>query len=153
MSLLNRAHKQGFLDESGFLNETISLANHACLTQQDVREFQLAKSAIASAFVCLCLEEKVHFEDIQTLYIAGGFGKHVHITDIIDLGILPEVCLPHIQVIGNSAIQGTCQFAIKQDLAVLVDIIKSAKSLLLANNPNFTDQFMKNMMFEVLHET
>lgn len=147
MDILKEARRLQWLDETGYLQKDVILHENAYITQKDVREFQMAKSAIASAFHCLCKVRNLKEDEIDVLYIAGGFGKHVHIENLIDLKIIPEQLRNKICVIGNSAIDGVCQFAFRQNIQNIIEICENAESLLLANNLDFTDEFMKNMMF------
>lgn len=153
MSLLSTALTYNMIDESGYLETDIQINEHINLTQKDIREFQMAKSAIASACVCLCNEQQLRFKDIECLFVAGGFGTHIKMEHLVILGIIPKELLSRIKVIGNSAIQGVCHYAIHQDLNVIEEIMNKSHSLLLANNAEFTEEFMKNMMFKEQHES
>lgn len=153
MSLISTALIHKMIDESGYLESDIHISEQIKLTQKDIREFQMAKSAIASACICLCNEQHLKFKDITCLFIAGGFGTHIKMEHLAILGIIPQELLNRIKVIGNSAIQGVCHYAIHQDLNVIEEIINNSQSLLLANNEKFTEEFMKNMMFGQLYES
>ena len=147
MSLLALAVKHGFIDAGGYMEKELIFHPRAKLSQRDVREFQLAKSAIAAALVCLCRFRETAFEEIRVLYLAGGFGAGVKLQNLFDLGILPVYLRDKVKVIGNSAVHGCVSYAINQDRDVLETIIGRSQSLLLANNRIFSEQFMANMMF------
>jgi uncharacterized 2Fe-2S/4Fe-4S cluster protein (DUF4445 family) len=76
------------------------------LMQKDIREVQLAKSAIAAGIRILMAELKVQPEDIANVYIAGAFGNHVRGQDAIDSGLIPPVPVERIKFIGNAALAG-----------------------------------------------
>ena len=76
------------------------------LMQKDIREVQLAKSAIASGIKILMQELQVSPEDIQNVYIAGAFGNHVRGQDAVDSGLVPRVPVERIKFIGNAALAG-----------------------------------------------
>ena len=150
LSLLSCARQQQFIDESGILKETITLHKNAMLTQKDVREFQLAKAALAAALLCLCEHANVEYPEIQHVYLAGGFASHIQLDTIFQLGLLPHVFCERVKVVGNSAIEGACYYALHQEREK-IDLMKSkSRTLTLANNASFTKAFMNTMMLEEL---
>jgi uncharacterized 2Fe-2S/4Fe-4S cluster protein (DUF4445 family) len=76
------------------------------LMQKDIREVQLAKSAIAAGIKILMKELNVQPEDIANVYIAGAFGNHLRGQDAIDSGLIPPVPPERIKFIGNAALAG-----------------------------------------------
>lgn len=148
LSILHEALKHNLVEDNGYLGETLMIHPYARVEQKDVREFQLAKSAIASAFLCMCQHADITTHDIKRLYIAGGFGKYANTNDLVMLGLLPHSLKDRLETIGNSALRGSCIYALQQDDIVMHDIIHQTESLLLANDPMFSDLFMKHMMFE-----
>lgn len=152
MSWISTALEKGYIEESGWMEENIVLDKNAILTQKDIREFQLAKSAIASACEVLCAKAGVAYKDISNLWIAGGFGTHINKYDLAVLGIIPRTLLTRIKSLGNSAIKGCCRYAILQDKDKMESIIKKAETINLAMDPLFSEQFMMNMMFESAYE-
>ena len=73
------------------------------LTPGDIREVQLAKSAIYAGIVTLMRVANVDFEHIERVYLAGGFGNYVRVESGIRIGLLPEALRNRIIPIGNSA--------------------------------------------------
>lgn len=80
--------------------------NPVFISQKDVREFQLAKSAIRSGIEILCRKGEISFEEINSIYIAGGLGKGVRKECLEKTGIIPELKGTHLNYIGNSSIEG-----------------------------------------------
>ena len=56
--------------------------------QKDVREIQLAKSAIRAGLETLIESIRFPCEDIDQIYIAGGFGYKRH-RKAVQIGLLP----------------------------------------------------------------
>lgn len=152
MSWIACALEHGLIEESGFMEEEISLNEDIVLTQKDIREFQLAKSAIAAACEVLCYKANIAYKEVKQLLIAGGFGTHVNKKDLAVLGIIPMPLLSCLRTIGNSAIRGCCRYAIMQDKEKMLAYIAKAETLLLTQETMFTEQFMMNMMFEAAYE-
>lgn len=153
LSLIEHCIQHGYIEDNGYLKMDININKQIYLSQKDVREFQMAKSAIASACICVCNYGKIKFQDIEHLYIAGGFGEHVKMKSLAVLGIIPNTLLSRVKVLGNSAIQGITRYAIFQERKEIEDIINKSECLLLASNSDFSNEFMKNMMLSELYES
>lgn len=138
--------ENGTIDETGYMEcGDFYIANNVKLTQQDVRQFQLAKSAVYSAVSALLKEKAIFFEDIAKLFISGGFSAKINIKNAVKVGLLPkeleEKCTP----INNSSLLGTVKYACnKTDLSVY---LKNARYIDLSANQYFSDLFIENMEF------
>ncbi|MGN1315557.1 MAG: ASKHA domain-containing protein [Acutalibacteraceae bacterium] len=134
------------IDETGYMDcGEFYLSKDVKLTQQDIRQFQLAKSAVYSAVLALLKEEAISFEDIGKLFISGGFSAKINIGNAVKVGLIPqelkEICTP----INNSSLLGTVKYACEQnDLSVY---LKNARYIDLSKNPYFSDLFIENMEF------
>jgi uncharacterized 2Fe-2S/4Fe-4S cluster protein (DUF4445 family) len=76
------------------------------ISQGDVRQVQLAKAAIASALEVLMREMDIRSEDIDKVYIAGGFGRHLKLENLIRIGLIPEAFRDKVRFVGNTAKSG-----------------------------------------------
>lgn len=76
------------------------------LTQQDVRELQLAKGAIRSGVEMALRELGVTLDEVEVVYLAGAFGTYVRRESVLQIGMLPELPLSKIKPVGNTAGQG-----------------------------------------------
>ncbi len=73
------------------------------ISQQDVREVQLAKSAIAAGVQVLMNEMGINFDQVENLYLAGGFGNYIDRESAVEIGLLPIEMRERIIPIGNAA--------------------------------------------------
>lgn len=136
------------IDESGYLKiEDYVLTEKPkkiSITKSDVRQYQLAKSAVCSAILSLMKLEKLGFEDIEKVYISGGFSNEINIDNAAFTGLLPlefgEKCIS----IGNSSLVGAIDFALNRKIKVS---LKNAKYIDLSANKDFADLFVENMLF------
>jgi uncharacterized 2Fe-2S/4Fe-4S cluster protein (DUF4445 family) len=118
------------------------------ITQRDVREVQLAKSAIASGIACLLHDTNIAVTDVQKLILAGGFGSHMNSDSACEIGLLPKELTDKIEVVGNAAGNGAAQLLLSQEsFARLDDIAASCENIELSGHPYFQDQYIENMMF------
>jgi uncharacterized 2Fe-2S/4Fe-4S cluster protein (DUF4445 family) len=76
------------------------------ITEGDIKNLLRAKGAIFAGIRTMLQQVQLDVGDIDRVYIAGGFGKYINITDAVRIGLLPD--LPHekYEYVGNSCIQG-----------------------------------------------
>lgn len=116
--------------------------------QKDVREVQLAKSAIRSGIEILIKEFNCCYEDIETVFIAGGFGNYMDIENAVRIGLIPEQLKGKIKSIGNSSLGGAIKYLINIDSDREIDnIVGKTKYIDISSNTFFNDLFIENMMF------
>lgn len=76
------------------------------ITQEDIRQVQLAKAALSSGFTTLLNSMEIEESHLDKIIIAGQFGSHMKAESLTGLGILPERLLNKIEYIGNSSKTG-----------------------------------------------
>ncbi len=76
------------------------------LTQQDVRELQLAKGAIRAGIELLMKEADINTGDIREVLLSGVFGNYINREKAVILGLIPPFPLERIHFIGNGAMDG-----------------------------------------------
>ncbi|KJR46932.1 putative electron transfer protein [Desulfosporosinus sp. I2] len=76
------------------------------ITQGDIRQVQLAKSAILSGFVALVNAMDLTLSDLDEVIVAGQFGAHLPVESLVGTGILPKAVQEKITYIGNSSKTG-----------------------------------------------
>lgn len=136
----------GALDGSGSLDPSpYPLADGISLTGRDVRQFQLAKSAVCSAVLTLMKRKGVSFDEIDTLFLSGGFSAFINVRNAVRTGLLPSELRDRCRAVNNSSLLGTVAYACRQnDLSVYTD---RAQYLDLSADPLFTELFVDNMLF------
>lgn len=128
------------------------------MTQKDVRNVQLAKAAILSG-----IKEIVRDEKVDEIYISGGFGSGIDLSNIKSLRLFPDDFLPKARAIGNSSLKGAIVFiskvfemcnrgdkletAIEAQHIRLSQIVASSNELILANKENFGENFVEQLNF------
>lgn len=84
----------------------IPLIGEVYLTQNDIREVQMAKGAIAAGIELMADQLGVAAEEIQRVYLAGAFGTFLRPASACAIGLLPPELLEKIVAIGNAAGSG-----------------------------------------------
>jgi len=142
--------EQGIIDETGLMEHcpAYTLADGVSLNNRDIRQFQLAKSAILSGIRILCKNGGLTPLDIQNVYIAGSFGFFVNKKNAVKTGILPKEFLDRMTVSGNLSLQGAEESLASEDfLERCKQIISRCSVIDLSLDPAFMDEFAENMLF------
>lgn len=130
------------------INPSTSEKTNVSLTQQDVREIQLAKSAIASGINRMLSIAEVDVNELDNIYLAGGFGNYINIESAIRIGLLPNVPLEKYVQIGNTAGTGAV-LALKSEgfMTEQEKLIKKMEYIELSTDDEFSMEFAMNMFF------
>ena len=144
--------KQGIIDDTGSMPGSAKefiLAPGVSITGRDVRQFQLAKSAILSGIRILCKSGGLQPADIKSVFVAGGFGFYINKQNAVGSGLFPREFLDPLSVCGNLSLQGAQESLTEKDfLERCKKIISKCVVIDLAADPAFTDEFAENMMFQ-----
>jgi uncharacterized 2Fe-2S/4Fe-4S cluster protein (DUF4445 family) len=118
------------------------------LTQGDVREFQLAKGAVAAGVQVLLEHCELKPEDLDLVCLAGGFGTYLRADSALRVGMLPAVSANSIQSVGNSALAGVRLFLLNADMRRLArEIAAETEYLELSGRLDFQMAFADAMLF------
>ena len=118
------------------------------LSQKDVREVQLAKSAMAAGIALMADTLEVEIEDIKKVMIAGAFGNYMSPHSACGIGMIPTELEDRIVPIGNAAGEGAKIAALNIDeFRRCMSISTGSDFLELATHPDFQDTFVDLMEF------
>lgn len=139
------------LDETGLLDDgedAWNLTDTVSFTQGDVRQVQLAKSAVRSGIETLLHQAGLDKEELSELAVAGGFGSFLSLRSAAAIGLLPPELESVCRVIGNAALSGAAMLLWdKKRWEESIRLADSARTVDLASSPFFLDQYVENMMF------
>ncbi len=138
------------LDETGALDEArVTLKGEIAITQKDIRSVQLAKSAIAAGMMTLLDTIGVPIDAVDTLFLAGGFGKHIDLKNAAAIGLIPAALQGKVKVIGNASLAGAEMLLLRPDFVKEIDSLPSKCTIVtLSSNPVFSAHYMDCMMLE-----
>lgn len=112
------------------------------VTQSDIRNIQLAKSAVISGIKTLLYEEKLSYEDIDALYISGSFGNFIDIENAAYIKLIPEELTDKVKLIGNGAGLGALMLAVGTAEEKDVSLYEYKD---LSENGYFMSEFIENI--------
>ena len=148
-----------------------------CITQKHIRQMQLAKAAVRCGIDYLVEKFGCTMQEIDHVYVAGGFGYYLDIEAAFGVGLLPETFQKKTTACGNTALSGAAWYGyskIKKNLddetvvnskdqtdgetsekkeINIDDIIRNYVNLdraliNLANEPDFSERYISYLDFE-----
>lgn len=151
--------KEELIDDTGLLDEDYfedgyvlgedASGREIGFYQKDVREIQLAKSAVRAGLETLILRYGISYDEVESVYIAGGFGYQLDIEKAIGIGLLPKECKAKIEAVGNSCLKGTIARLMNPDAEEAIEAIRGvSEEIRLSNDKDFNEFYMDYMFFE-----
>ena len=114
-------------------------------TQQDIRQFQLAKAAVRTGIEVLTKEYGITMDEIDKVYIAGGFGYHLNINKAASIGLIPPELTTKATAAGNTSLAGAVKYLGDTNASDTIQRIKNAsEDIILANDSDFQELYLKN---------
>jgi len=124
------------------------LVGDVSLSQNDIRQIQLAKGAIRAGIEFLLKEHRIKPEDVDSVLIAGSFGYHLRAESLINIGLLQKEFRGKIEFVGNTSGTGGKAFLLDcRHRKEMEEKVKTVSSLELANMPDFDRLFVKCLNF------
>lgn len=137
-----------YFDE-GYVLGTTSSGKAICLTQQDIREFQMAKAAIRAGLELLIARYDIPYHEIKHVYLAGGLGQYINIEKAVQVGLFPKELQGRISAVGNTSLRGAYLDITEPEAKAREEaLIAVAKDFPLALDDDFNELYMKYMYFE-----
>jgi uncharacterized 2Fe-2S/4Fe-4S cluster protein (DUF4445 family) len=116
------------------------------ITQSDINHLIRSKGAVFAAIKSLIDYVGLTFKDINTFYVAGGFGVNLDIRKAIGIGLLPDIDPESIQFVGNSSLMGARMYLLSAQVAArAVEIAKMMTNVELSNYQPFMEEYVAAM--------
>ena len=135
-------------DENGNGIFYLTADRSVCLTAGDVRQLQLAKAAVAAGISVLLKKAGLRAEDLDRLYLAGGFGTYMDPKSAAAIGMLPAALAEKTVLLGNASLAGA-RLALLDETRrdTLREIRRSCRYLELSGDPDFNREYPEQMLF------
>lgn len=118
------------------------------ITQKDIRQAQLAKSAVKTGVELLLEYAGCKLGDVDRIFLAGAFGTYMNLKNARRMGIVPDVSLDRIFVVGNTAGLGCARALLCEDAEdVMNEISLHTEHVEMATSPNFQEKFLRHLAF------
>ena len=118
------------------------------VTQEDVRQVQLAKGAIRSGFAVLLSEAGITAADLDRVIVAGQFGAHLPAESLTGIGLLPAELSDRLVYSGNTSMAGAYMALLSAaEREKMEDTAKAMSYIDLSRTENYEQIFAKAMAF------
>jgi uncharacterized 2Fe-2S/4Fe-4S cluster protein (DUF4445 family) len=125
-----------------YANET-ETGTDMVITETDIDNLIKSKGAVFAAIKSLLDYIDLGFDQIETFYVAGGFGNFLDVPKSIAIGLLPD--LPHekIKFIGNSSLTGARMCLLSEKaFETCTNIAHSMTNIELSTHQPFTEDYI-----------
>ena len=116
------------------------------VTQNDVRQIQLAKAALHAG--CRLLMDKMGVGTIARIRLAGAFGAHIDPVHALVLGLVPDCEPDEVTSAGNAAGSGARMALV--DVGArreIEEVVRRVEKIETATEPMFQEHFVNAMAF------
>ena len=121
------------------------------VSREDASNLAQAKAATACGQAILLRRLGLRPEDIETVFLAGGFASHIDVENAIRIGFLADVRPSRVRTVGNAAVRGARELLLsraqREALDALVGTIEHVELELTAD---FFEVFVEACQFKPL---
>lgn len=137
------------IDDAGYMDEDYTIGDSGVtVTQRDVRQIQLAKSAICAGILTLLEEAGLEADAVDRFIIAGGFGSSMNVDSACTIGLFPQALGVKTDFIGNGALGGAAMLLMNRSLRGQSEqLAQAAAEISLSASPAFMDAYVDCMSF------
>ena len=143
---------RGILGRDGRIlgpEKKIRLTDRLALTQQDVRDVQLAVAAVRGGVKLMLRECRLAAGDLDRVLIAGAFGSSLDIANAVSLGLLPDLPAPKLAFVGNASLAGARLLLLSRPARAAAEgLAARIAHVSLATRPDFQDEFVRALAFD-----
>ncbi|PLX99702.1 MAG: hypothetical protein C0624_13305 [Desulfuromonas sp.] len=121
---------------------------HLLLTQEDIRQFQLAKGAVLAGVRCLLERARMSEEEIPEVIVTGAFGHGIPQTVLKRVALLPEKMVDRVRFTPAGVLDGLQRFLLQEDgPEQIAAFVKQIKPYPLSGTPAFERAFLSALNF------
>lgn len=137
----------GVLDDSGYMEEDWEVGDSGVkIVRRDVRQIQLAKSAVCAGIQTLLKQECMTAGEVERFVIAGGFGSSMNQDSAAAIGLFPKGLRSKTGFIGNGALGGAVMLLLDPSLRPEAEALAAeAEELSLSESAEFMDFYIDGM--------
>ncbi len=116
------------------------------ITQNDVRQIQLAKAALYAGVRLLM--DRLGIDKVDRIRLAGAFGSHIDVKYAMVLGLIPDCNLDQVGSAGNAAGTGALMALLDKNARTDIEaVVRHIEKVETAVEPAFQQHFVEAMAF------
>jgi uncharacterized 2Fe-2S/4Fe-4S cluster protein (DUF4445 family) len=113
------------------------------LTEIDIENIIRAKAAIYAGISLLLKKVGLTLDNIERVYIAGGFGNYLNIEKAVIIGMLPDIPKEKFEFLGNASIAGAYLCLLSEKMRKEAEeIAQKMTNIELSVSRRFMDEYM-----------
>lgn len=116
-------------------------------TQEDIRAIQLAKASVRAGIETLLHTAGLAADEIDRVFLCGGFGTHTRTEQAAAISMLPEAFLGKIQSAGNTSLAGAVRCLFSPSDAYFQQLKKETELIELSSLEFYKEQYVHWMNF------
>jgi len=145
ISVIAELFRKGIIDSAGKFTEEKSeyvLYKGITITETDIDNFIRAKGAIFSACQTMLDSVGMSFNDVKTIYVAGGFGNYLNLDDAGTVGLLPRLSDDRFIFLGNSSVVGAYLAMVSEERRdKMFELASKITYVDLSNEPGYMEHY------------
>lgn len=116
--------------------------------EADINALAQAKGANVAGLQIAFAEYGIDYAQLDTFYLAGGFGRHLDLGSAKRIGLIPNLPAEKIVQVGNASVEGACIALLSRaKRAELEALVKRVQHCRLETHPGFFDYFVEGCQF------
>jgi len=140
LNIMARLVREGHIDETGYLEEEAY-----GFTQRDIRQVQLAKSAVRTGIEVLL--DLAGRPTLDAVYLCGGIGQAMNEQAALEIGLFPQDMQGKVVPLGNSSLGGAARLLRNPQARKEIPAIVRTVHVNLSEQAKFNEYFMEYMGF------
>jgi uncharacterized 2Fe-2S/4Fe-4S cluster protein (DUF4445 family) len=114
------------------------------ITQPDIDNLIRSKAGVFASIKVLMESTQTTSEDLEAVYLAGGFGNFLNIQQAVNIGMLPDVPLEKMRFVGNTSIAGAKTVLLSRKALETAEKIAEGMTYFdLMSHPGYMDEFTR----------
>jgi len=114
------------------------------ITQADIDNLVRSKAGVFATIKVLMESTQTRAQDLDAVYLAGGFGNFLNVRQAVTIGMLPDVPLEKIHFVGNTSIAGAKTVLLSRKAQEAAEQIAGSMTYFdLMSHPTYMEEFMR----------
>ncbi len=127
----------------------LDAAGRVFVAEADVNELAQAKGANVAGLRLVLEAFGATLDQVETLYLAGGFARHLDPAAAMRIGLIPELPKARVAQVGNAALEGASQALLSVSRRRFLEgVVERVEHVRLEHAASFFDVFVDGCQFE-----
>jgi uncharacterized 2Fe-2S/4Fe-4S cluster protein (DUF4445 family) len=114
------------------------------ITQPDIDNLLRSKAGVFAAIRVLMEATQTRLDDLDAVYLAGGFGNFLNVRHAVTIGMLPDVPAEKIRFVGNTSLAGAKMAMLSRDAFQRAEEIAASMTYFdLMSHTGYMEEFIR----------